>query len=166
MVEVSILIIIIGATCGFLFVISDTFNKWSCTARVPMGEVYDKTEVPLIRLKVEGEFVYFLLDTGANGNHLEESFYNTLINAKDTGQTINTSGGANVSFEGLITEIDLSYGKYKFAAEKFIVANTGLTGLWPGVNVVGIIGSNFFRKHRWGFDFDKRVIHVKSRQLV
>ena len=119
--------------------------------------------MPLIKLKINGKLEWFLLDTGANDNYLKESYFNTIEN-KPIALSESKTNDSNNEMTVNNYLFDLSYNKSMFKDEQFSVTTLNtFNELFRGYDIVGIIGSPFFEKNKWAFDFDQLVVWVNKK---
>lgn len=123
------------------------------------------TDFPIIKFTIGSKRYGFILDTGANMNCIDmealEEVKDSIVDTKE-GTVINSVHGRSKESEAC--KIDFSYGKSKFS-EWFQPVNMkspfesiNKTG---NVNLIGIIGNDFFQKYRWSIDFDRMVVWMK-----
>ena len=127
-------------------------------------EAMDLTNLPIVTFYQGDKKFNFLLDTGATLSVINqaalESITHTTIN--ETGELYGVDG---VKREVSYASIDLAY-KNKDYTEKFQVLDMqeaiDQVKAESGVNMVGIIGSEFFRKYKYVLDFDELVAYSKK----
>ena len=162
-IGVGIVLLILGF--GLAFLINDLKKKIdnSNKYKVCFKKGFKKCGLPLIKLKINGKLEWFLLDTGANANYLKQSYFDAIeLKPKMIGLT--KSNDSNSELKTSDYNFDLSYNKAYFGEEKFSVT-TLMTFNEPfqGYNIVGIIGSPFFNKNRWCFDFENLVVWINKK---
>lgn len=162
-IGVGIVLLILGFGLAFLF--NDIRNRInnSNKYRVCFKKGFKKCGLPLIKLKINGKLEWFLLDTGANSNVLKESYFNSL---EEKPEILGEQKHNNTDNEiqSLVIELDLSYNKVKFGLEKFNIIKLGtFENTWNGYNIVGIIGSPFFERNKWAFDFENLVVWINRK---
>ena len=162
-IGVGIVLLILGF--GLAFLVNDIVRrvKTSDKYKVCFKKGFKKCGLPLIKLKINGKLEWFLLDTGANANYLKESYFNGIeVQPKSIGKT--TANDSNNELNVNDYEFDLSYNRSLFSSEKFSVTTLNtFNDLFHGYNIVGIIGSPFFEKNKWAFDFDSLVIWINKK---
>ena len=106
----------------------------------------------------------FLLDTGANLSVINQA---TLENIEYTllEKTGNLYGVDGINREVSFATVDLVYKSNSYT-EEFQVLDMQNTidqvKAESGVNMVGIIGNEFFRKYKYVLDFDELVAYSKK----
>lgn len=130
----------------------------------------NKDSLPLIRLKIRDKYRLFLIDTGANVNVLAAQALKHIMDKNDVLEIVgtdNVSGiGSDSKDDFKIVRETVSYNGEEFKEDFVIMDN------WEevrnriaencGKSIVGILGANFFEKHRWLLDFEKRVVWVNK----
>ena len=130
---------------------------------------FENTNYPIIEVKLRDKDVYFLVDTGANINALSKEIYTQLnqgdtLKVKETQILTGVTGQAENTAEVIEETISISGEEF---TEDFTLLST-----WEdsrktlsevtGVDLIGIIGSDFFYKMKWMIDFDNLVIWKKK----
>ena len=162
-IGVAIVLLILGA--GLVFLINDIIirvrnsNKY----KVCFKDGFKKCGLPLIKLKINGKLEWFLLDTGANANYLKESYFDKIeLKPEMIGKT--ESNDSNNKLQTADYNFDLSYNKARFQSEKFSVTTLNtFNEPFQGYNIIGIIGSPFFSKHRFAFDFENLIVWINKK---
>ena len=127
-------------------------------------EAMDLTNLPIVTFYQGDKKFNFLLDTGATLSVINqaalESITHTITNK--TGELYGVDG---VKREVSYASINLAY-KNKDYTEEFQVLDMqeaiDQVKAESGVNMVGIIGSEFFRKYKYILDFDELVAYSKK----
>ena len=162
-IGVGIVLLILGFGLAFLIIdIRKRINN-SNKYKVCFKKGFKKCGLPLIKLKINGKLEWFLLDTGANSNVLKDSYFNNLElkPEKIKESTYHSAENELSSFE---IECDLSYNKTNFKDEQFTVAKLNtFEEPWNGFNIIGIIGSPFFSRYRFQFDFEDLVVWINKK---
>lgn len=127
-----------------------------------------KQKYPIIKTKLKGEDAYFLLDTGSTGNILYKEKYKTFGKPTDSvkivGETSVTGLGGGDTCR--VIEESFNIGKNKFT-EEFIASdaikeNIQIIKTCTNLDILGILGAEFFEKARWIIDIDDLVVKVKN----
>lgn len=131
---------------------------------ISFKDSYDLLNLPVITMYAGKKKLHFLLDTGSS---------NCILNAKELENMIYEKGETNVPMMGVTGEIrncgtlattTLSYSGLKFDIE-FIV--TDMTEAFQnikkesGVQLHGILGTDFFTRYKYILDFDKLLFYKK-----
>jgi len=162
-IGVGIVLLILGF--GLAFLINDIKKRInnSNKYRVCFKKGFKKCGLPLIKLKINGKLEWFLLDTGANDNYLKESYFNTIEN-KPIALSESKTNDSNNEMTVNNYLFDLSYNKSMFKDEQFSVTTLNtFNEPFQGYDIVGIIGSPFFSKYRFQFDFDELVVWINKK---
>ena len=162
-IGVGIVLLIIGF--GLAFIFNDVRNRInnSNKYRVCFKKGFKKCGLPLIKLKINGKLEWFLLDTGANANYLKESYFNE-IEVKPRMISLTESRDSNNKLKTSDYAFSLSYNKANLGEEKFSVTTLNtFNEPFHGYNIVGIIGSPFFNKNRFSFDFEELVVWINKK---
>lgn len=122
----------------------------------------EKVGIPVVKMTVEGKRYHFILDSGADYSLINSKFIPSLNQEKLIyGGKQDTTTVSGDSMESLEVTIPISYRNQVFN-EKFLSTNLSsvfkMVGDRAGIEIVGLLGSNFFKEHRWTLDFDKMVV--------
>ena len=159
MLDFLIILILIVISAIIINGVEDCNRKDAMSFR----EAMDLTSLPIVTFYQGDKKFNFLLDTGAtlsviNQAVLESITYTTTDRA---GELFGVDG---VKREVSYTSINLTY-KNKEYTEEFQVLDMqeaiDQVKAESGVNMVGIIGSEFFRKYKYVLDFDELVAYSK-----
>lgn len=164
---IGIGIVILMALIGSWFVITDMRRKINSQNkyRVCFKEAYSRTDLPLISLKINGNYEWFLIDSGASINLLKQSYFDTIENKPELIQNDNGVFTGSTQIKSEYCSFDLSYKTTKFKNEIFNIAQLNVFDINRekyGLNIVGIVGSPFFNKYNWVVDFDNMVIWINK----
>lgn len=158
--EFLVILLIVGAFAIVVNGIEDHNRKESMSFR----EAIDLVGLPIVTF-YQGDRKYnFLLDTGANLSVINQA---TLENIEHTllEKTGNLYGVDGINREVSFATIDLVYKSNSYT-EEFQVLDMQNTidqvKAESGVNMVGIIGNEFFRKYKYVLDFDELVAYSKK----
>lgn len=132
-------------------------------------DYFERTKTPMIIVHLYGKKCRFLLDSGAHQNCLDIQFLYT-IKDKLKGKTmaegdkIQVGNGAIMDSYGMQVRFNIRNMEFN---EDFLVSD--LKGLREfsnreGLNITGILGSEFFDKHKWKIDFDKYIVWHKIKK--
>lgn len=162
-IGVGIILLILGFGLAYLF--NDVRNRInnSNKYRICFKKGFKKCGLPLIKLKINGKLEWFLLDTGANANYLKESYFNG-IEVKPKMISLTESRDSNNKLKTSDYAFSLSYNKANLGEEKFSVTTLNtFNEPFHGYNIVGIIGSPFFERNKWSFDFENLVVWINKK---
>lgn len=162
-IGIGIVLLILGFGLAYLFNgVRNRINN-SNKYRVCFKKGFKKCGLPLIKLKINGKLEWFLLDTGANANYLKESYFNE-IEVKPRMISLTESRDSNNKLKTSDYAFSLSYNKANLGEEKFSVTTLNtFNEPFHGYNIVGIIGSPFFNKNRFSFDFEELVVWINKK---
>ena len=132
-------------------------------------DYFERTKTPMIIVHLYGKKCRFLLDSGAHPNCLDIQFLYTIkdkLKGKTIaeGEKIQVGNGAIMDSYGMQVRFNIRNMEFN---EDFLVLD--LKGLREfnnreGLNVIGILGSEFFDKHKWKIDFDKYIVWHKIKK--
>ena len=158
--EFLVILLIVGTFAIVVNGIEDHNRKESMSFR----EAIDLVGLPIVTF-YQGDRKYnFLLDTGAKLSVINQA---TLENIEHTllEKTGNLYGVDGINREVSFATIDLVYKSNSYT-EEFQVLDMQNTidqvKAESGVNMVGIIGNEFFRKYKYVLDFDELVAYSKK----
>ena len=164
-IGVGIVLLTLGF--GLSFLITDIRKRInnSNKYRVCFKESYKRTDLPVISLKINGKYEWFLVDSGASCNLIKQSYFDTI---KNKPKLIENKNGIYTGSDQIKSEycnFDLSYKSTKFKDETFNIAQLNVFDINKakyGMDIVGIVGSPFFKKYQWKIDFDEMVIWINK----
>lgn len=162
MIEV---IITISAVIFLAIIINGVEDYFKCVDKMSFKEAMDLTELPIVTFYQGKEKFNFLLDTGSTHSHVSSEVV-TRIKSIPTESVENIQGvGGKVTSNNAIKttleyksktyEIILVVGEYLNEAFKDIKDSTG-------VQLHGIIGSEFFSNNKYILDFDNFIAYSKK----
>lgn len=132
--------------------------------KMSFRESMDLAEMPVVTFYQGDKKFNFLLDTGSNYSHISKEavkeIKGTMIDAqaKVSGIGEGTTSAvcrATLSYKGVNYDIDLSVTDHLTDAFAAIKNETG-------VQVHGLIGNQFFQKHKYILDFEELVAYSKK----
>ena len=127
------------------------------------GNSMDLTGIPVVTFKNNGNKFNFILDTGADRSVINSIILESLVYTKSNSvyQLAGMEGNPN---KVNCVNITLNYRDYVFK-EEFQVANMNKAfkniKATTGVEVSGILGSEFFRKYKYVLDFKDLIAYRK-----
>lgn len=121
---------------------------------------WSEIKTPIIKINIEGENRYFLIDTGANMSVLDKYFY--LLN-KDK---LNIVNEVEINYSGINgTKTEKSYIISSTFDDKIITFSTSdisstinTINNKCGIKITGIIGSDFMTNYNAIIDYENRII--------
>lgn len=161
----KILFIICVTLFVALFVTFFEDLKRSNRKKISFKEALDLTELPVVTFVGKGRKLNFLIDTGANNSILNESVVNKMkLECEEfEGVETNTAGG-NINLNK-VTNLTIKFDDKREYDECFLVSNMdeafNSVKEETGVMIHGILGSNFFAKHKYIIDYDSLALYVK-----
>ena len=133
-------------------------------SKISIKESIDLVKLPIITFQCDNESLNFLLDSGSSESHISETASKALIGTPiDTDYAFTTSTGSDTASK--LIEAILKYKNEEFKIDLFI--NKGLDGVFNGiksecgVQLHGILGTDFLRNHKYILDFAKLVAYHK-----
>jgi len=132
--------------------------------KMSFKESMDLAEMPVVTFYQGDKKFNFLLDTGSNYSHISKEAAKEIqgetidAQAKVSGIGEGTTSGVcktTLSYKGADYDIDLSITDHLTDAFAAIKAETG-------VQVHGLIGNQFFQKHKYVLDFEELVAYTKK----
>lgn len=139
--------------------------KRSNRKKISFKEALDLTELPVVTFIGKGRKLNFLIDTGANNSILNESVANKMkLKCEEfEGVETNTAGG-NINLNKVVNLV-IKFDDKREYDECFLVSNMddafNSIKTETGVMIHGILGSNFFAKHKYIIDYDSLALYVK-----
>ena len=137
----------------------------SDTVRSVIRFVQPSRTLPFIKVKVNGKDAYFLLDTGASFTVIDENqaakYKIRCTELPD--QEFKGIGGSNTLSETDLTSVEID-GKIlisEFKASDLGPVCTTLKNA-TGFTVVGILGSDFFERYGFVFDYNKNTLFMSK----
>lgn len=164
--------LLVGAAVGkMIFKIYQDIRKHNESQekfKVSFKKHFKKVNVPLIKMKINGQLRYFLVDTGSEMNVLSNEMFETLPKesySKVVGQSVEITGFTGKTDEKPVILTNLSFKNDKYEDISFIVSDLSYVFNYikdnSKIEIAGILGSYFFNKYRWSIDFDERCIWIK-----
>lgn len=164
------MILEIALTIGAVLALGYTVNLCEDIIRkrndrkMSFRESMDLAEMPVVTFYQGDKKFNFLLDTGSNYSHISKEaakeIQGTMIDAqaKVSGIGEGTTSAVcrtTLSYKGVNYDIDLSVTDHLTDAFAAIKSETG-------VQVHGLIGNQFFQKHKYVLDFEELVAYSKK----
>lgn len=160
MLDFLIILILIVISAIIINGVEDCNRKDAMSFR----EAMDLTSLPIVTFYQGDKKFNFLLDTGATLSVINQAVLESITHTT-TDRVGELFGVDGVKREVSYTSINLTY-KNKEYTEEFQVLDMqeaiDQVKAESGVNMVGIIGSEFFRKYKYVLDFDELVAYSKG----
>ena len=160
MLDFLIILVLIVISAIIINGVEDCNRKDAMSFR----EAMDLTNLPIVVFYQGDKKFNFLLDTGATLSVINQAALESITHTT-TNETGELYGVDGVKREVSYASINLAY-KNKDYTEEFQVLDMqeaiDQVKAESGVNMVGIIGSEFFRKYKYILDFDELVAYSKK----
>ena len=129
--------------------------------RMSFKEALDLAEVPIVTFLNNGIKLNFLLDTGSSWSIINESVLPPLVTEKlDAVMNIEAADGNKVPSK--FCKMKVSYKDQEFEND-FAIRDLdeafGVVKQESGVQIHGILGSDFFQKYRYVLDFKELIAY-------
>ena len=129
--------------------------------RMSFKEALDLAEVPIVTFLNNGIKLNFLLDTGSSWSIINESVLPSLVTEKlDAVMNIVAADGNKVPSK--FCKMNVSYKDQEFEndfAIKDLDEAFGVVKQESGVQIHGILGSDFFQKYKYVLDFKELIAY-------
>lgn len=162
MVEIIVIILFIIVFFASIFFISKGDNKKE--DYMSFREAMDLTNLPIVTFYQKDNKFNFLLDTGSSLSVINKASLDNIIHHKSN-KTGDLFGVDGIKREVSYASIDLTYKGYTYK-EEFQVLDMqeaiNQIKAESGVNMIGIIGSDFFRKYKYILDFNELIAYSKK----
>ena len=157
--EFLIILLFVGAFAMVVNGIEDHNKRNSMSFR----EAMDLVGLPIVTFYQGDKKLNFLLDTGSNLSVINEAALESIEH-----ETLDRKGSLygvdGIKRETSFASISLVYKKDEYR-EEFQVTNIQAAidevKAESGVNMIGIIGNDFFRRYKYILDFDELVAYSK-----
>lgn len=164
---IGVIIVVLIAAFGVGYVGMSMFHRINNQNKykIYFKESFKRTDLPIIGLKINGKYEWFLVDSGASCNLIKQSYFDTI---KDKPELIENKEGIYTGSDQIKSEycnFDLSYKDLEFNNETFNIAQLNVFDVNKtkyGMDIVGIVGSPFFKKYQWKIDFENMVIWINK----
>ena len=159
MLDFLIILVLIVISAIIINGVEDCNRKDAMSFR----EAMDLTNLPIVTFYQGDKKFNFLLDTGATLSVINQAALESITHTT-TNETGELYGVDGVKREVSYASINLAY-KNKDYTEEFQVLDMqeaiDQVKAESGVNMVGIIGSEFFRKYKYILDFNELIAYSK-----
>lgn len=151
----------IGFITWFILNLLHSYNRLK--KGISFKESLDLTNLPIVSFKNNDVTLNFLLDTGSDSAYINKSILPQL-DYEFTDSKTQMFGIDGNFVENEICSMIISYKDYKFES-RFNVhdmdAPFNQIKESTGVQIHGILGSNFFRRYKYILDFEKLIAVIK-----
>ena len=146
----------------------ETKSNLAYPLTVSVSEYISKISLPAIAFNCKGKKLLFILDTGSDGCHINKSVISELevesyfAEQKEGEESYIATGNGVSAPSSEYCDLELSLGEYNFnvffsvdewdAAFDYIFRT-------EGVQLHGILGTNFLRANNWTIDFTNEVAY-------
>jgi hypothetical protein len=159
----SILLAVIitgGSICYYNYIKQCKINA----SKMSFKEAMDLTELPVVTFLCGTNKLNFLLDTGSNSSYINTSILSNIPN-KQTDLKFNHIGPEGNVIKDSVYLLEIKY-KDKEYQEQFcgtdLNAAFSLIKEESGVQIHGILGNQFFEKHKYVLDFANLTAYTKK----
>lgn len=159
--EATIILLVVIAVAFIINAIEDKNRK---TNLLHFGDVINRSGLPVVTFSNGGKKFMFLLDTGSNYSIIDSNSLNQVEHSVIEGAT-----GEVYGMDGSIVKISYAHivlkGDNSTFEDNFQVVNmsNAFANLKEnqGVEVIGIIGSNFMNRYNFILDFKDLIAYTK-----
>jgi len=121
-----------------------------------------KTGLPLIVVKLFGNDVCMMLDTGSNRNIIDHRIYDHFKDRLKQSEISSEVYTLNGTSAGITIDVPFFF-ENNFYHEPFLCTETSETfdkiNEESGIQIHGILGNQFFLKYGWVLDFDRVTVY-------
>ena len=132
-------------------------------SKISFKEAMDLVELPVVTFYNGDTKLNFLLDTGSNVSYINSSIIPLLVHEK-TDKEMNTIGIEGNKVSNQFCKMSVTYKNQVFE-EEFSIADLdeafGIVKQESGVQIHGILGSKFFERYKYVFDFKELIAYIK-----
>ena len=140
----------------------ESYNKKN-ESKMSFMEGINLTGLPIVSFKIDDKVYNFLLDTGSDLSVINSTVLNKLTNTL-VNKKCSISGMEGNSQEVGFTRIKLSYKNISFEEEfQTVNMDAAFNNIKQnyGVSIIGILGSEFFRRNKYVLDFKDLIAYLK-----
>lgn len=128
---------------------------------------FNRCGFPIIQLKINNKFKYFLVDTGASVNMIRDDYFKEIKHIFPEYSDNNSSlSSVSKDIQCKKANIDLKYKDLEFNNEEFLISQLNTFKInkdYYGVDIVGIIGSPLMNKYNWTISFKSLFIYIMKK---
>lgn len=139
-------------------------NKINKEHIISLKESVDLANVPIVTFQIGNNKLNFLLDSGSSESHISNSAFELLnIEAQDTNYSCTGASGSASSSK--VLEVPLLYKKETFNVKLYVTPSLDesftVVKKNCGVQVHGILGTDFLETHKYILDFAELIAYHK-----
>ena len=160
--ELGIIILVIIVMAGAAMYYGSALNKEKY--KISIKESLDLAQLPIITFYEGKVKLNFLLDTGSSHSHISTSVADKLTGSPvDVDYSFTATTGVSTCSKAM--DVNLNYKDKNFKTTVFI--NENLDSAFKevkkdsGIQLHGILGSDFLKEHKYILDFAKFVAYSK-----
>lgn len=139
--------------------------KKSNRKKISFKEALNLTDLPVVTFICNGKKLNFLLDTGANNSVLNASVADKLKVEIVEFDGVDTDTAGGTICVNKAAHLHLKYDNKRIYEDLFILVDMTeafeSTKKETGVQLHGLLGSNFFAKYKYIIDYDSLALYVK-----
>lgn len=156
-------VVILVLVVAFIANTIDDMRKRN-NSKISFKEAMDLVELPVVTFYNGDKKLNFLLDTGSNVSYINSSIIPLLVHEK-TDKEMNTIGIEGNKVSNQFCKMSVTYKNQVFE-EEFSIADLdeafNVVKQESGVQIHGILGSLFFQKYKYVFDFASLIAYSKK----
>jgi hypothetical protein len=122
--------------------------------------------IPMVRTLIDSTAVDFIIDTGAGVSLIDEEWYDEnkdeVIFVNTVEMELHGIGGSTENVTSDVVRMNLPVGNVTLVESNLSSVKNKLNK--EGYNVIGIIGSDFFKTRNYIIDFEKRMLYPANKK--
>lgn len=122
--------------------------------------------IPMVRTHIDSVEVDFIVDTGAGMSLIDSEWYKVnkdeVSFVNEVALELHGIGGTETSTTAAVVRMNLPVGYVTLVESDLSSVKNQLNS--EGYNVIGIIGSDFFKSRNYIIDFEKRMIYPANKK--
>ena len=143
----------------------EDYCKQSSRVNMSFKEAMDLVELPVVTFLNGDKKLNFLLDTGSNLSQINNSILPLLDHKKIKAEDIDVVGMEGNKVKTELCEMTITYKGQEFVSS-FCINDLddafAIVKEESGVQIHGILGSLFFQKYKYVFDFESLIAYSKK----
>ncbi|MFT3752109.1 MAG: retroviral-like aspartic protease [Paludibacter sp.] len=132
----------------------------------PLSYSLQKTNLPLIAVDINGNYLCFLLDTGSNKNLIDQRVYEYFKEHFETVGNNSIFGLDGYKTETPVIKLSFNFENYSYST-KFSVFELEKSfeaiEKESDIQIHGILGNEFFIENGWIIDFEKLTLYSSKQ---